>query len=133
MVAPVTRMFPIMRSRRTCIDCLHKKQKWLPYFCLPETPFGNLDHTFRYFKELILCHAVSVSEAELLPVLACTHVTGWPHTYLGRQLFPLRYFPSRKVSWVLLLLCLGLAVSNLRQIAGSPVPYKSGVIMGILP
>jgi len=24
-----------------------------------ETPFGNLEQTFRYFKELILCHAVS--------------------------------------------------------------------------
>lgn len=24
-----------------------------------ETPFGNLDHTFKYFKELLLCHAVN--------------------------------------------------------------------------
>ncbi|KAL4223699.1 hypothetical protein ACF0H5_017167 [Mactra antiquata] len=24
-----------------------------------ETPFGNLDHTFSYFKELLLCHAVN--------------------------------------------------------------------------
>ncbi|XP_025089172.1 coiled-coil domain-containing protein 189-like isoform X2 [Pomacea canaliculata] len=24
-----------------------------------ETPFGNLEHTFRYFKDLILCHSVN--------------------------------------------------------------------------
>lgn len=29
-------------------------------FCA-ETPFGNLEHTFRYFKDLILCHSVNVS------------------------------------------------------------------------
>lgn len=26
-----------------------------------ETPFGNVDQTFNYFKEMVLCHAVNVS------------------------------------------------------------------------
>jgi hypothetical protein len=30
------------------------------YFCL-ETPYGNVDETYQYFKELLLCHSVKVS------------------------------------------------------------------------
>ena len=41
------------------------KQNKLLFLCA-ETPFGNLEQTFRYFKELILCHAVSVSSVHCL-------------------------------------------------------------------
>ena len=30
-------------------------------FFLSETPFGNVEQCYEYFKELVLCHAVKVS------------------------------------------------------------------------
>lgn len=40
---------------------LNEKRIVTLFFSL-ETPFGNLDQTFSYFKDLLLCHAVNVSD-----------------------------------------------------------------------
>ena len=45
------------------------KNKWWPYHLhnilfyhcfISETPFGNVDQCFQYFRELLLCHSVKV-------------------------------------------------------------------------
>ena len=37
---------------------------------ITETPFGNLDHTFAFFKEMVLRHAVNVSKKIKLSLLS---------------------------------------------------------------
>ena len=58
-----------------CIDNNFSKEQTSAFFSIikrthavcVETPFGNVQQTFKYFRDMLLCHAVKVS----LTLIAC--------------------------------------------------------------
>lgn len=56
-----------------CIDNNFSKEQISAFFSIikrthaicVETPFGNVENTFRYFRDMLLCHAVKVRMLQL--------------------------------------------------------------------
>lgn len=46
-----------------------------------DTPYGNVDDTYQYFKEILLCHSVKVGEVSKYCLKSCP-----PFTILTRLL-----------------------------------------------